>query len=64
MSAYALLYGKFAPQGWTDATKLELCMEFIDQFHIGGSFNDFLVDKVHNVYFDGLDGEADEEEIS
>ena len=63
MSAYALLFGKFNPQGWTNATKLELCMEFIDNMGVDASFNDFLVNKVYEENFDSLEEKLDEEEI-
>lgn len=63
MSAYALLYTKFAPQGWTDATKLDLCMEFIDSLEFDEVFDAFLKHKIEEEYWEDLEEKADEEEI-
>jgi len=64
MSAYYLLFDKFAERGWNDETKLQLCMEFIDKLDVYNSFKDFLQSVVENEYWESLENSLDEEEIS
>lgn len=68
MSAFEMLYKKFAPQGWDTVTKLELCMEFIDSLGVEPIFDAFLKHKIEEDYWEGLEDpddavKADEEEI-
>lgn len=55
MSTHHLLYKKFAGRGWSDKTKLELCMEFIDRLDVYEVFKEFLQKTVEEEYWDGLE---------
>jgi hypothetical protein len=69
MSAFEMLYKKFAHQGWGIGTKLDLCMEYIDNLGNEPAFHDFLLNKAENEYWEDLEDadhevQADEEDIS
>ena len=68
MSAFEMLYKKFAPQGWSIGTKLDLCMEFIDSLGVEPILDAFLKHKIEEWYWEDLEDtdhqvKADEEEI-
>jgi hypothetical protein len=63
MSACSLLYIDFSKYSWTEATKLGLCMEFIDSLGVEPIFEAFLKHKAKEEYWEGLEGKSDEEEI-
>jgi len=67
MSACSLLFVDFSKYNWTEATKLGLCMEFIDSLGVEPIFEAFLKHKVEEEYWEGLEAQevqADEEEIT
>ena len=69
MSAFEMLYKKFAQQGWGIGTKLDLCMEYIDNIGDEPGFHDFLLNKAEQECWEDLEdleqdkAKTDEEEI-
>lgn len=59
MSAYYLLYKKHVGQCWSENTKLDLCMEFIDAMEIDERFKEFLQDQADAENIGTLDSRFD-----